>query len=69
MQILIAFLMSNSKLLRVKNKQKMPYKNRKTPSSRKSLHLRPNDRFGFNASALRQCVGDTTDIAPCRALR
>ena len=34
-------------LLRVKNKQKMPYKKRKTPSSRKIPHLRPNARFGF----------------------
>ena len=40
-------LMSNSKLLRVKNKQKIPYKSRKTPISIKKLYLRLNDRFGI----------------------
>ena len=46
-QILVVFLMSNRRLLRVKNNQKMPYKNRKAPSSRKISHLRSNDRFGL----------------------
>ena len=31
-------LMSNSKLLRIKNKQKTPYKNQKTASSIKIIH-------------------------------
>ena len=39
--------MSNSRLLRIKNKQNLPYKNRKASSSRKISHLRSNDRFGF----------------------
>ena len=28
----------------------MPYKKRKTPSSRKNLHIRPNDRLGLKSA-------------------
>jgi len=40
-------LMSNSELLRIKNKQKTTYKKQKTASSYKKYRKRPNDRFGF----------------------
>ena len=40
--------MSNSGLLRIKNKQKTPYKKRKAARSHKKLSKRPNDRLGFN---------------------
>ena len=36
--ILLVFLMSNSELLRIKNKQKTTYKNQKTASSYKIIH-------------------------------
>ena len=42
--------MSNSELLRIKNKQKTPYKKQKTASSYKNDIKRPNDRFGFISS-------------------
>ena len=42
-------LMSNSELLRIKNKQKTPYKKQKTASSLKYHIKRPNDRFGFKS--------------------
>ena len=45
---LVWLLMSNSELLRIKNKQKTTYKNQKAASSYKIIHKRPNDRFGFN---------------------
>ena len=45
--------MSNSELLRIKNKQKMPYKNQKTASSYTKKNMnRPNDRFGFNPNLM-----------------
>jgi hypothetical protein len=41
-------LMSNSELLRIKNKQKTPYKNQKAASSYRIIIIkRPNDRFGI----------------------
>ena len=43
--------MSNSELLRIKNKQKTTYKNQKTASSYEKYRKRPNDRFGFNLFA------------------
>ena len=43
-------LMSDSELLRIKNKQKASYKNRKTARSILKNHYTPNDRFGFNYS-------------------
>ena len=39
--------MSDSELLRIKNKQKASYKNRKTARSNLKILIRPNDRFGF----------------------
>ena len=41
-------LMSDSDLLRIKNKQKASYKSRKNARSNKKNLTRPNDRFGFN---------------------
>ena len=40
-------LMSDSELLRIKNKQKASYKSRKTARSNPKKLIRPNDRFGF----------------------
>ena len=40
-------LMSDSELLRIKNKQKASYKSRKTARSNLNILIRPNDRFGF----------------------
>ena len=40
-------LMSDSELLRIKNKQKASYKSRKTARSNLKILIRPNDRFGF----------------------
>ena len=45
-------LMSNSELLRIKNKQKTPYKKQKTASSKIKYNKRPNDRFGLNLYSL-----------------
>ena len=45
--------MSNSELLRIKNKQKTTYKNQKTASSYTKKNInRPNDRFGFNPNLM-----------------
>ena len=41
-------LMSNSELLRIKNKQKRPYKNKRLQAVNIKYNKRPNDRFGFN---------------------
>ena len=42
--------MSNSELLRIKNKQKTPYKNTKSKQAVMKYHIkRPNDRFGLKA--------------------
>ena len=46
---IVWLLMSNSELLRIKNKQKTTYKNQKTASSYKKYRKRPNDRFGVIA--------------------
>ena len=43
-------LMSDSELLRIKNKRKASYKNRKTAKSNLKILTRSNDRFGFNCS-------------------
>ena len=40
-------LMSDSELLRIKNKQKASYRSRKTARSNIKNLSRPNDRFGF----------------------
>ena len=40
-------LMSDSELLRIKNKQKASYKSRKTARSYIKILIRPNDRFGL----------------------
>ena len=40
-------LMSDSELLRIKNKQKASYKSRKAARSNQKKLTRPNDRFGF----------------------
>ena len=42
--------MSDSELLRIKNKRKAFYKSRKTARSILKNHYTPNDRFGFNYS-------------------
>ena len=39
--------MSNSELLRIKNKQKTPYKKQKTARVIKYFYKRPNDRLGI----------------------
>ena len=39
--------MSDSELLRIKNKRNASYKNRKTARSNTKILTRPNDRFGF----------------------
>ena len=39
--------MSDSELLRIKNKQKASYKSRKTARSNLKILIRPNDRFGL----------------------
>ena len=41
--------MSDSELLRIKNKQKASYKSRKTARSNIKNLSRPNDRFGLNS--------------------
>ena len=41
--------MSNSELLRIKNKRKASYKSRKTARSNLKILSRPNDRFGFKS--------------------
>ncbi len=43
-------LMSDSELLRIKNKRKASYKSRKTARSNIKIHTRSNDRFGLNHS-------------------
>ena len=44
-------LMSNSELLRIKNKQKAPYKKTKDCKQLLKLYIkRPNDRFGFKTN-------------------
>ena len=43
-------LMSDSDLLRIKNKRKASYKSRKTAKSNLKILTRSNDRFGFNCS-------------------
>ena len=43
----VCLLMSDSELLRIKNKQKASYKSRKTARSNLKILIRPNDRFGF----------------------
>ena len=40
--------MSNSELLRIKNKQKTPYKKKRLQAVMKYHIKRPNDRFGIN---------------------
>ena len=44
----VCLLMSDSELLRIKNKQKASYKSRKAARSNQKKLIRPNDRFGFN---------------------
>ena len=45
--------MSNSELLRIKNKQKMPYKKTKDCKQLYKKNMtRPNDRFGFNPNLM-----------------
>ena len=48
-------LLSNSELLRIKNKQKASYKSRKTARSNKIILTRFNDRFGFNELPMNFC--------------
>ena len=62
----VCILMSDSELLRIKNKQKASYKSRKTARSNKIILTRPNDRFGFNYSicVVSECVA----IELCLAL-
>ena len=43
----VCLLMSDSELLRIKNKRNTSYKNRKTARSNTKILTRPNDRFGF----------------------
>ena len=43
----VCLLMSDSELLRIKNKQKASYKSRKTARSDLKILIRPNDRFGI----------------------
>ena len=43
----VCLLMSDSELLRIKNKRNASYKNRKTARSNTKILTRPNDRFGF----------------------
>ena len=46
----VCLLMSNSELLRIKNKRKVSYKSRKTAKSNLKILTRANARFGFNCS-------------------